>query len=97
MKCDLHPKYKGINKPTSPMAGSLRCNCWQIYYENHADEKHPNFITGKMMSLNDWRAAARESAKNLIKVFGSKDVQKRRNDSTKPLREILQILVDAKP
>lgn len=68
MKCKLHPTYKGIRRPRIKpnLAMNSNCECWFIYMNAHSDKKYPNLISGKMMSLNDWRIAGREASKNLV-------------------------------
>lgn len=63
MKCKLHPKYKAIRKPKNCQ------QCWSIYMNKHPNEKFPNLISGKEMSLNDWRKAGADAADNLIKNY----------------------------
>jgi len=69
-RCKLHPKYKGIRKPTKRHVKDLGiCQCWSIYMNNHADEKFPDFISGVPRSLNDWREMGKESAEHLLKMI----------------------------
>jgi hypothetical protein len=77
MKCKLHPTYKAIRKPriSKSFENIQDCNCWKMYLEKHADEKFPNFISGKMMSHNDWANAAKEAAQNLMKHFPNESHQ----------------------
>ena len=70
MKCKLHPKYKAVRKPGHRNIDLLReCRCWEMYWKAHPDEKVPNFLTGKPMSLNDWGKAGRDAAAHLVKVL----------------------------
>lgn len=67
MKCQVHPKYKGLREPriALTMHNLTFCTCWRIYLKKHPNKKYPNFITGKPMSYNDWGKAGAEAGKKL--------------------------------